>query len=62
MCFASNGTFQKVKSYPFSGRTVIRRNRLSRSCIQVQSRSPIALQNFSAVRFFIQHGKGLRSG
>ena len=37
MCFASNGTFQKVKSYPFSGRMVIRRNRLSRSlCTQVQ--------------------------
>jgi len=86
MCFASNGTFQKVKSYPFSGRTVIRRNRLApltlypgaenrlnvfsiyrdqpdvRRCVfpwparftQRFSSSPIALQNFSAVRFFIQ--------
>ncbi len=85
MCFASNGTFQKVKSYPFSGRTVMQKppepltlypgaeNRLTvfsiysdqpdvRRCVcpwparftQKFSRSPIALQNFSAVRFFIQ--------
>jgi hypothetical protein len=84
-CFASNGTFQKVKSYPFSGRGDTQKppepltrypgaeNRLNvfsiysdqpdvRPCVfpwparvtQKFSRSPIALQNFSAVRFFIQ--------
>ena len=86
MCFASNGTFQKVKALPLQwshGDTQKPAEPLTlypgaehrlnvfsidsdqpdvRPCVfpwparftQKFSRSPIALQNFSAVRFFIQ--------